>query len=54
MNGKVAKNIRKMVYGLDGAPRFRKYTVGSHGECVSDNLRNMYKKTKRNYNRQDK
>ena len=48
MRGKRAKQIRKIVYGEDGAPRYRKYENFA-GTITADPMRRMYKKTKKNY-----
>ena len=50
MRGKVAKAIRKQVYG-DFSPRFRKYfKVKKTEQKVSDEKRQLYQLTKKVYN----
>jgi len=51
MNGKVAKKIRKIVYGEDFSPKFRKYFRDTKsGNIISDEKRKLYQLTKKLYN----
>ena len=50
MRGKVAKRIRKNVYG-DFSSHARTYTKNSKGSCISDARRVLYKATKRAHTR---
>ena len=50
MNGKVAKLIRKTVYGDELSPRFRKYKRHIEtGIIIADEKRKLYQLTKKEY-----
>ena len=52
MNGKRARQIRKMVYGTDFSTRFRKYMRSKlNGAIVADEKRQRYQKIKKEYTR---
>ncbi len=49
MRGKVAKRLRKEIYGADYSPRFRKYAWTGIGGIKSDDRRHRYQVIKRQY-----
>ena len=53
MNGRIAKKIRKVVYGDHvSGPKGRKYFLDGR-TIVADNIRRMYQNIKRDYNRKE-
>ena len=48
MNGKRAKQIRRLVYGENFSPRFRKYSRTKTGSIVADEKRQRYQQIKKN------
>ena len=64
MRAVVAKRLRKLVWGEDGAPRERKYFIANrfnsksmpkclHGCCVADQKRRDYQHLKKEYQSQN-
>jgi len=48
MNGRLAKKIRKKVYGPNGATRERKYLMNSKtGQIIADKKRQLYQLAKK-------
>jgi len=54
MNGKMAKRIRKFVYGSTFSPRHRKYSTGRGGMRVADDRRQRYQAIKKGVSRGEK
>ena len=48
MNGKMARKVRKFVYGDSFSPRHRKYSEG-RGPRVADDKRRRYQMIKKNW-----
>ena len=48
MNGRVAKRLRREVYGRTYSPRFRSYQLAG-GQLIADVRRQAYQQLKREY-----
>lgn len=51
MRGKKAKRLRKMAYGEEFSPKFRKYTTDSKGTVHADPRRIVYQHLKKGASR---
>ena len=54
MNGSRSKKIRRMVYGSEGSPRYRRYVQGSNGVVTADIKRRMYQLAKGEWLRRER
>jgi hypothetical protein len=50
VSGKIAKRIRREIYGTDYSPRHRSYTNKS-GQIVADDRRRAYQRAKKEVSR---
>lgn len=44
-----AVKLRKIIYGNDFSPKFRKYKKSAKGQIISDEKRQMYQKAKKQF-----